>query len=107
MAWPKGKPRHPATGRRKGTKNKHTLLVEALFAAYEFNPIERMIQLCNSSAVPLEIKAMLLKELAQYGWPKRKAVEHSGGGGGPLEIRVVWDDASGDNESEPLPDEPA
>ena len=81
MPWPKGKPRGskpPGAGRKKGTPNKRTVEIEELFRRHHFNPIERMIELCNKPRVPLEIKAQFLKELAQYGWPKRKAVEHSG-----------------------------
>jgi hypothetical protein len=100
MGWPKGKPRPPTAGRRKGTPNKRTVLIDELLAQHQFNPVERMIALCNQDDLPLDLQVQILKELAQYVHPKRKAIEHSGSGGGPLEIRVVWDDASS-NESAP------
>src|SRR5688500_1358511 len=78
MAWPKGKPRPKGAGRQPGSRNKRTIEVEELFAKHHFNPLERMIALCETPEVSLEIKAALLKELAQYAYPKRKAIEHSG-----------------------------
>jgi hypothetical protein len=100
MPWKSGQTKHPYSGRRKGTKNKRTLVVEALFAAHDFNPIERMIELCQDPGVSLEIQAVLLKELAQYAHPKRKAIEHRGEGGGPIVVQVVWDDGGSESGAE-------
>lgn len=38
-----------------------------------------MIEMCQEETTTKELKGILLKELAQYQWPKRKAIEHSGG----------------------------
>jgi hypothetical protein len=50
---------------------------------------ERVCESCfgdGKDRVPLELQGKMAAELAQYQSPKLKAIEHSGPGGGPIEI---------------------
>lgn len=76
MPWPKGKPRPPNAGRKKGTPNRKTQDLEDLCAAKGINPFELLLEFTGPA--PLEIRFAALKEICQYLYPKRKAIEHSG-----------------------------
>ena len=81
MAWPKGKPlgkKVQGSGRKSGTPNKRTQEVLEIFKRYHYNPIISMIKIAQDQDVGIEIRKDMHKELAQYGFPKRKAIEHSG-----------------------------
>lgn len=66
-------------GRKPGTPNKTnsdtTAKVSELCHAYGFDPLESMILLAKSDDLELPYKIALLKELAQYVYPKRKSIE--------------------------------
>lgn len=72
------KPGHKKMGgRQKGTLNKTT---ETLFAKCErmgIDPFERLLELANDSDKNIALAAT--REVAQYLYPKRKALEVSGG----------------------------
>ena len=76
MAAPKGHPRYG--GRQKGTLNKNTVLAAALLDKLECNPLEGMALIAKDLKYPIELRARMFSELAQYVHPRRKAVEHSG-----------------------------
>lgn len=62
-------------GRTKGTPNKATAdLVERL-TALDCDPIEGMAQIAMDMANPPELRGRMYAELAQYVFPKRRAVE--------------------------------
>lgn len=61
----------------------------AQLEALGYDPIERMAMIGDDPETPIEIRARMASELAQYVAPKRKAVEHSGEGGGPVRYEVV------------------
>lgn len=76
MGAPKGHPKYPGAGRKKGTPNKTT---EALFAKCEakgIDPWDLLLEFCGPAEPNLRFAA--LKEICQYLYPKRKALEHSG-----------------------------
>ena len=63
-------------GRKKGTPNKRTLLVQERLAKCGLDPIEEMANLYfEARETDLRLAAGILKELCQYVHPKRKAVE--------------------------------
>jgi hypothetical protein len=66
-------------GRIKGTPNKGTLAVAERLEAIGCDPIEGMARIAMDIKTPIDIRAKLYSELAQYIAPKRKAIEHSGG----------------------------
>jgi hypothetical protein len=80
-------------GRRRGVPNKRTQDVAERLAALGCDPIEGMAQLALATDTPVEVRARMFAELAGYVFPKRKAVELSGDGGGP--VVVSWKDRDG------------
>lgn len=87
-------------GRAKGTPNKKTALIEEIFAGQQFSPAEGLAY-CFKEAVKLyklrmknkatfragealALAAKVANDGAQYVYPKRKAVEHTGANGEKL-----------------------
>jgi len=68
-------------GRKRGTPNKKTVAVQEQMEQLGFDPIESMIEICNQamSDKNYALAGQMAKELAQYVYPKRKAVEHTSG----------------------------
>jgi len=74
----KGQSGNPS-GRPKGSKSFKTKLIEEKLAELDFDPITAMVELYREKDCPQPVKAKLASELANYIFPKRKSVEHSGG----------------------------
>jgi len=72
-------------GRPPGIKNKRTLKIEQELLEGDCNPIQGMIRMVKDEATEPSIRAKLFCELASYIYPKRKAIEHTGADGDPLE----------------------
>ena len=72
------KGREKTGGRTKGGVNKKTAdLIEAIKAKFpNYNPVVAMAEIGNDAKNPIEIRLSAHKEVAQYMFPKRKAVEH-------------------------------
>jgi hypothetical protein len=68
-------------GRPKGALNKRTLDVIDKLAAERCDPIVGMARIAMNKNNPVELRARMFAELAQYVAPKRKAMEHSGDAG--------------------------
>jgi len=49
-----------------------------------------MADIANDAAIDLDVRFQAHKEVAQYVEAKRKAVEHSGPGGGPVSLKIGW-----------------
>ncbi len=81
MPRPKGLPK--TGGRAKGTPNKRTQSVTEKLAALGCDPIEGLAHIAMNKKqklgvrkdVPIELRAQMNKELAQYVAAKRKAIE--------------------------------
>jgi hypothetical protein len=71
-------------GRQTGTPNKRTLAVAERLATLDCNPIEGMAGIAIDESQPMQLRATMYRELAQYVAPKRKAMEVTGEDGGPL-----------------------
>jgi hypothetical protein len=54
-----------------------------------FDPIVHLVELATEKGCHPDRKARICSELAKYVWPQRKAVEHTGAGGGPIELSDV------------------
>jgi hypothetical protein len=65
-------------GRVKGIPNKGTVAVAERLEAMGRDPIEGMARIAMDIKTPIDIRAKLYSELAQYIAPKRKAIEYSG-----------------------------
>jgi len=79
---------------RSGAKGR---MVEQIMRRHDYNPIEAMVVLVTKGEeideddhipLPLDLQVAIHKELAQYRYPKKKAIEVSTGAG-PLAIAVV------------------
>jgi hypothetical protein len=62
-------------GRLRGTLNRRTMDIHALLAKMGCDPIEGMARIAMDCSNPVEIRARMYAELAQYVAPKRKAVQ--------------------------------
>lgn len=75
MAAPKGHPRYG--GRKKGTPNKSSTANKERFKEVNLDPFEEMLALAQQAEDP-NIRFGMMKELAQYCYPKLKSIEISG-----------------------------
>lgn len=76
MGWPRGKPRPPNAGRKKGKLNRKTDALFDLCDEMGINPFEALLRL--SQNIDVEIQLGALKEICKYLYPQRKAIEHTG-----------------------------
>lgn len=72
----KGEPRTPGSGRQKGTANRFTQNLMEICKEKGLDVFEAMAEVALNPENPNQFQAM--KELAQYLYPKRKSLEHSG-----------------------------
>ncbi len=77
MARPKG---YSKTGGRKaGTLNKFNTeqieKVKNLCVQYQVDPIEALLKISSDENIDLNLRVSILKEIAQYVYPKRKSIE--------------------------------
>ncbi len=76
---PKGTPK--TGGRAPGTPNKKTAEVRELLLSLKCDPVTGMARIAMNTTNPPELRGRMYSELAQYMWPKRKAIEVSGEAG--------------------------
>ena len=76
-------------GRQKGTPNKRTMAVAERLEALGCDPIEGMAGIAMDENAELGLRAQMYKELAHYIAPKRKAIEVTGEGGGPVKTEMT------------------
>lgn len=70
---PRGSPKTPGSGRSKGTPNKSSLPIAQLCADKGLSPLDVMIGFLAHDDEAYRFQAA--KELMQYLYPKRKAIE--------------------------------
>ncbi len=88
MAFKKGDPQPPGSGRKKGGGNKRTP-AELLKICEDVGvePFEDLLKLSKSTRDE-GIKVACLKECAKYIYPQMRSTEISGPGGGPISTEV-------------------
>ena len=69
--------------------NHITSELESKLAKLGCDPIKGMATLAADGECSPELRGRMYSELAQYVLPKRKAVEHSGQGGGAFLVEIV------------------
>lgn len=79
-----GNPKGPG----KGYKKAKTLMIEQKLEELGCDPIEGMVTMAQDKNTDDGIRARLFSELANYIFPKRKAVEHSTENGESLSFTV-------------------
>lgn len=77
MPFAKGKPRAKGAGRVKGTPNKKTQSLLDMCAERNYDPVLAMIDIAQDENADPAMRLQAHKEVAQYVYPKRKALEHS------------------------------
>lgn len=87
MAHPKGTPKPPTSGRKKGTPNKVTQTMQQFFDDRGIFIPEKIIELMPELEPRDRIKAWL--EVAQYVYPKRKAIEVTGKDGEAVKVTQI------------------
>lgn len=65
----------PGSGRVKGTPNRMTQTLQEICEKHNFHPFEALLEIAKD--VTHEHRFPALKEIAQYLYPKRKAIEVS------------------------------
>ncbi len=75
MAFKKGEPRPQTAGRKAGTPNKRSQSLFDLCDEMDFNPFKAMLTIAKDDTH--KDSAMMLKEVAKYLYPARKAIELS------------------------------
>lgn len=81
MPFAKGISKVAGSGRKKGQPNKINMLASQRLAELGCDPIAGMALIAKNSKNPIELRARMYAELAQYVQPKRRAIEVSGPGG--------------------------
>ncbi len=84
MAFTKGTPKPEGSGRKKGTPNKLSATVRERLEELGCDPIEGMAQIAMDKSNTPELRHKAYADIAQYAYPKLKAIEHSGPGGKDL-----------------------
>jgi hypothetical protein len=109
LAHPKGTPKPPTSGRKKGTPNKRTVALETLKDKAKLDPLDFFRAVLENDAavlgadVPdLDQRITAAKELAGYLYPKLKAVEVTGDVG-PLAIKLKWPEEGEPSAPDPEP----
>jgi hypothetical protein len=69
---------HKTGGRTAGTPNRKTQEISALLDSLGCDPIEGMAKIAMNESHTPELRGRMYAELAQYVYPKRKAVELAG-----------------------------
>lgn len=73
MAFQVGNPKPANSGRKKGTLNKKTHLLEEILTAKGVNPVEEILKMIPSLEPKQQVDVHL--ELMSYLYPRRKAVD--------------------------------
>lgn len=78
-------------GRAAGVPNKKTQAVADMLAELNCCPITGMAKIAMDEATPVPVRAAMFRELANYLYPKRKAVEIAAAEGfEPPKVIVRW-----------------
>ncbi|HZL57798.1 MAG TPA: hypothetical protein VFC21_11975 [Bryobacteraceae bacterium] len=86
MAFVKGTPKPPGSGRKKGQVCRLAADVRSKLQELGCDPIEGLARLAMDPDSERPIVARCLTELAQYVYPKRRAIEISGIDGAAIEV---------------------
>lgn len=83
----KGQPKDPGSGRQKGVPNKKTQDLMEKCEARGIDVFDLLLEYVVTPC-PMELRFQALKELCQYLYPKRKALDISANLDGAIEVIV-------------------
>lgn len=102
--------KRPGAGRKRGSPNKATVARQEAIQATGQTPLEYMLAIMRDAEAQPSRRDEMAKSAAPYVHPKLAAVEHTGKGGGPIEVHSLTDDdlaaiatGSGSRASAPTP----
>lgn len=78
-------------GRAKGTPNKASVAKAEAVAASGLTPLDYMLSIMRDPERMPDVRLDAAKAAAPYVHPKLAAIEHSGPGGGPIEVANISD----------------
>lgn len=81
-------------GRRKGVRNKVTQVRVAEIAASGLMPLDYILNVMRDEEAEPCRRDDMAKAAAPYVHPKLATIEHTGEGGGPVQVTIKGDDAS-------------
>ena len=76
-------------GRTAGTLNRKTVEIVTRLEALGCDPVAGMTAIALNESNAPELRGRMFAELAQYLYPKRKAVQHTGGDGEQLTVKII------------------
>src|SRR5262249_10312858 len=76
-------------GRKKGVPNRSTEDAREILDRLHCDPIEGMARIALDEKKPIELRARIDSDLAQYRHPRLKAVELTGAGGESLLVGLI------------------
>jgi hypothetical protein len=80
-------------GRKPGSKSRKTSEIALKAAGEGMTPLEYMLDRMRDPNEETSLRADMAKSAAPYIHPRLAAVEHSGKGGGPIQMTVSVEDA--------------
>jgi hypothetical protein len=89
MAHPRGAPKTPGSGRKKGSRNKRTLALEAEIAASGEIPLDYMLRIMRDPNADDRRRDEMAIAAAPYVHPRLAAVTHAGEDGGHVRIERI------------------
>jgi hypothetical protein len=78
-------------GRSKGTPNRASTAKAVAIAASGLTPLDYMLQVMRDESNTQDVRIDAANKAAPYVHPKLASVEHSGPGGGPIEVANISD----------------
>jgi hypothetical protein len=78
-------------GRKAGAPNKATAQQREAIAASGLTPLDYMLSIMRDEENPKDMRLDAANKAAPYVHPKLASVEHSGPGGGPIEVANISD----------------
>lgn len=82
-------------GRVKGVPNKATAKKAAAIAASGLSPLDYMLNVMRDAGQEPAVRLDAAKSAAPYVHPRLAAIEHTGKGGGPVELVLTGSDIDG------------
>lgn len=96
MTFKKGDKRPEGAGRRKGVPNRNKAelaervkaKIQERFGIEDYDPVTAMAEIANDPEADVALRMRAHAEVAQYLAPKRRAIEHTGEDGAPIEVKM-------------------
>lgn len=80
-------------GRKRGSPNKATAERQAEVEASGDAPLDYMLSVLRDPMADVKRRDWAAEKAAPYVHPKLASVEHTGKGGGPIQVNIAGDDA--------------